>query len=73
MPVLEIDGLTTEIDSSRFGTITTLDDLSLTLDEGEILGVVGETAAGKSGVAPNRARALAARRARRQGKHRIPR
>lgn len=48
MLALEIHGLTTEIESSRFGKITTLDDLSLTLDEGEILGVVGETAAGKT-------------------------
>jgi oligopeptide/dipeptide ABC transporter ATP-binding protein len=46
--VLEVKGLTTELSSSRLGTIRTLDGLDLTLEEGEILGVVGETAAGKS-------------------------
>ena len=48
MAVLDVRGLTTEFDSSRLGKIRTLDNLSFTLEEGEILGVVGETAAGKT-------------------------
>ena len=48
MPALEAEELTTEFRSSHFGTIRTLDGLSITLDQGEVLGIVGETAAGKT-------------------------
>ena len=48
MAVLEIEGLTTEVTSARLGTIRTLDGVDLVVEEGEILGLVGETGAGKS-------------------------
>lgn len=48
MAVLEVRGLTTEVRSPRYGTVRTLDALDLTVEEGEILGLVGETGAGKS-------------------------
>lgn len=48
MAVLEVQGLTTEVRSPRLGTIRTLDALDLAVEEGEILGLVGESGAGKS-------------------------
>ena len=48
MRLLEVTGLKTVFESSRVGTIQTLEGMDLTLDEGEILGVVGETGAGKT-------------------------
>lgn len=46
-PLLEIKNLRVEIPTRR-GTLTAIDDLSLEIAEGEILGVVGESGAGKS-------------------------
>lgn len=46
-PLLQIDGLSVEIVTRR-GVLKAIDDLSLTIDAGEILGVVGESGAGKS-------------------------
>lgn len=43
MPLLELEGV-----SKRFGALTVTDDLSLTLDEGEALGVIGPNGAGKT-------------------------
>jgi peptide/nickel transport system ATP-binding protein len=48
MSLLDIAQLTTVFESSRLGTIRTLDALDLSLKEGEIVGVVGETGAGKT-------------------------
>lgn len=48
MDLLEVKGLSTVFESSRLGRINTLESLDLTVREGEILGVVGETAAGKT-------------------------
>ena len=42
-PVLEVIGLT-----KRFGGITAVDDVSFTLDPGEILGLIGPNGAGKT-------------------------
>ncbi len=44
---LEVNHLTVEF-SGRHGTVTALDDVSLSISPGEILGVVGESGAGKS-------------------------
>ena len=41
--MLELSGL-----SKRFGSLQALDDLSLSLDRGEIVGFVGANGAGKS-------------------------
>jgi len=47
IPVLELRGLTVDI-PTRFGTLRPVDDVSWSIDAGEILGVVGESGAGKS-------------------------
>ena len=47
MALLEIDHLRVEF-PTRHETLVAVDDLSLAIDEGEILGVVGESGAGKS-------------------------
>ena len=44
---LEVKHLTVEF-PGRHGTVTALDDVSLSISPGEILGVVGESGAGKS-------------------------
>ncbi len=46
-PVLDVKGLTLEF-SSRHGVLRALDDVSFTIEPGEVLGVVGESGAGKS-------------------------
>ncbi|PJK30896.1 ABC transporter ATP-binding protein [Minwuia thermotolerans] len=46
-PVLEVKNLRVEFPTRR-GTLVAVDDISLTIDEGEVLGVVGESGAGKS-------------------------
>jgi peptide/nickel transport system ATP-binding protein len=48
MSLLDVKGLTTVFESSRLGTIRTLDAMDLSISEGEIVGVVGETGAGKT-------------------------
>ncbi|MFN8990662.1 MAG: ABC transporter ATP-binding protein [Betaproteobacteria bacterium] len=45
--VLEVRGLTVEF-ATRRGVVRAVEDLSLTIGEGEVLGVVGESGAGKS-------------------------
>ncbi|KCB23992.1 dipeptide ABC transporter ATP-binding protein [Bordetella hinzii] len=47
MALLNIDHIRIEFPSRR-GTLVAIDDVSLALDKGEILGVVGESGAGKS-------------------------
>ena len=47
MALLEVDQLRVEFPTRR-GTLTAVDDVSLQIKEGEILGVVGESGAGKS-------------------------
>ena len=46
-PALEVRGLSVEFPTRR-GMLTALSDISLTIQRGEILGVVGESGAGKS-------------------------
>ncbi len=46
-PVLAIENLTVELPTRR-GTLTAVDGVSLTIAPGEVLGVVGESGAGKS-------------------------
>jgi peptide/nickel transport system ATP-binding protein len=46
-PVLEVKGLTLEF-ATRHGTLRALDDVSFSIRRGEVLGVVGESGAGKS-------------------------
>src|SRR5688572_566987 len=46
-PLLEVDHLRVEFPSRR-GTLVALDDISFDIAPGEILGVVGESGAGKS-------------------------
>lgn len=48
MNVLEVKNLTTVFESSHSGTTETLSDFELALRPGEIVGVVGETGAGKT-------------------------
>ena len=45
--LLAIENLTIRY-PSRFGDFTAVDDASLHLDRGEVLGIVGESGAGKS-------------------------
>jgi peptide/nickel transport system ATP-binding protein len=46
-PLLEVEGLKVEF-PTRHGVLTAVDGLSLTIGEGEVLGIVGESGAGKS-------------------------
>src|SRR5690606_7275583 len=46
-PVLSVEGLSVAINTRR-GELTAIDDISFEIAEGEILGVVGESGAGKS-------------------------
>ena len=43
MPVLELDNV-----SKHFGAITAVNDVSLTLEAGEVVGLMGDNGAGKS-------------------------
>ncbi len=47
MPLLEVDNLTVEF-ATRRGSLRALDRVSFSIEKGEILGVVGESGAGKS-------------------------
>lgn len=47
MALLEVEHLRIEFPTRR-GTLVAVDDISFTIDEGEVLGVVGESGAGKS-------------------------
>ncbi|MBU6498497.1 MAG: ABC transporter ATP-binding protein, partial [Rhodospirillales bacterium] len=47
MALLEVEKLSVEFPSRR-GTLRAIDDISFAIEEGEILGVVGESGAGKS-------------------------
>ena len=46
-PLLEVKNLVVQFPTRR-GTLTAVDDISFHIDEGEVLGVVGESGAGKS-------------------------
>jgi len=46
-PLLRVDNLRVEFPTRR-GTLVAVDDISFHIDEGEVLGVVGESGAGKS-------------------------
>lgn len=48
VPFLDVDGLVKEYDTGGDESLTVLDDLSLTVETGEILAVVGESGTGKS-------------------------
>jgi dipeptide transport system ATP-binding protein len=47
MPLLEIENLSVAF-PSRNGMVRAVDDVSITLDKGEVLGIVGESGSGKS-------------------------
>ncbi len=47
MSLLEVDGLTTAFQTES-GQVTAVEEISFTLDKGEILGIVGESGSGKS-------------------------
>jgi peptide/nickel transport system ATP-binding protein/oligopeptide transport system ATP-binding protein len=47
MSLLEVDNLTTAFKTER-GEITAIEEVSFSLDQGEILGIVGESGSGKS-------------------------
>ncbi|HSA79762.1 MAG TPA: ATP-binding cassette domain-containing protein, partial [Geminicoccaceae bacterium] len=47
MALLEVERLRIEFPTRR-GTLVAVDDVSFTIGEGEVLGVVGESGAGKS-------------------------
>ena len=46
-PLLEVRNLRVEFPTRR-GTLVAVDDISLSIEPGEVLGVVGESGAGKS-------------------------
>lgn len=46
-PIMEVEHLTTQIPTQR-GLLTAVDDVSFTLESGEIFGIVGESGSGKS-------------------------
>ena len=46
-PLLSVENLRVEFPTRR-GTLVAVDDISFPIDEGEVLGVVGESGAGKS-------------------------
>jgi len=46
-PLLKVDGLRIEFPTRR-GVLVAVDDISFSIDKGEVLGVVGESGAGKS-------------------------
>ena len=46
-PLLKVENLRIEFPTRR-GTLVAVDDISFHIDEGEVLGVVGESGAGKS-------------------------
>src|SRR5438552_14042632 len=47
LPIFEVSHLTTAFQTSR-GEIAAVEDISFSLDQGEILGIVGESGSGKS-------------------------
>ena len=47
MSLLEVDNLTTAFQTER-GEVTAIEEVSFSLDQGEILGIVGESGSGKS-------------------------
>jgi peptide/nickel transport system ATP-binding protein len=46
-PLLSVDGLAVEFET-RSGTVKALDDITFSVEKGEILGIVGESGSGKS-------------------------